>query len=383
VAEYQVIWKGPVLDATGYGSASREYALALDRLGVDVKIETYTWNFPFAFQDQMKRDRLNTLIEKEYARNKRKILIYHSPPGVVDAKVRNKYDRCILNTVWETNKIPDFWVPVINTFDAVCVPCTQNIQAMKDGGVSVPLYLTPHGADTSTFNPSNERLSLQEAEGKFVFISVFDFQHRKNPESLLRAYWEEFSADESVLLLIKSYGTSRKQIRSAILNYKKSLGFGSETAPLYVMAGICEEKQIKGIYTLGDVFVLPTRGEGVGLPFMESLCSGTPVIATAWGGQMDYLTKNNSYLVDYKMQHPGISMSSEHAISTIYRDFEEKGQLWAEADINHLKKQMRKAFENPADCLRKGIQGRKDMQNIKWDAAGVTLKKATEKLLNN
>ena len=35
----QVIWKGPVLEATGYGLASREYVLALDRQGFDIKIE--------------------------------------------------------------------------------------------------------------------------------------------------------------------------------------------------------------------------------------------------------------------------------------------------------------------------------------------------------
>jgi len=45
--------------------------------------------------------------------------------------------------------------------------------------------------------------------------------------------------------------------------------------------------ELKGLYTLGDVFVLPTRGEGAGLPFIEALSSGVPVIATGWGGHMD------------------------------------------------------------------------------------------------
>ncbi|WNB91064.1 glycosyltransferase [Bacillus sp. NEB1478] len=377
-----MIWKGPLLDATGYGNASREYALSLDRLGLDVKIETYTWNFPFSFQDQVKRERLQSLIDKKYAENKRRLFICHSPPAIIDAKEKKKFDRSILNTVWETNIIPEDWVPIINTFDAVCVPCTPNLQAMKSSGITAPLFLAPHGADPLNFHPNNKPLSLSESEGKFVFVSIFDFQHRKNPETLLRAYWEEFTDEDPVLLVVKTYGSSRKQIRTAIMNYKKRLGFGNETAPLYVMAGISEEKTIKGIYTLGNVFVLPTRGEGVGLPYIEALCSGTPVIATGWGGQMDFLNDQNSFLVNYQLHHPSISMYGKHAISTIYRNFDGKGQLWAEADLNHLKKQMRTAFESPEICKQKGKQGRKDMLKMTWDQAGIALKRAAEKVIS-
>jgi glycosyltransferase involved in cell wall biosynthesis len=381
--DYQVIWKGPVLDATGYGTASREYVLALDRQGVDVKIETYSWNFPYSMEDQDKRNRLMQLIEKPVTTDKLRILIYHSPPGVIEKKDRLQFDRCLLNTVWETSRIPDSWLPILRTFDAVCVPCKHNIDALKRSGVTVPVFLAPHGADTKMFHPDNEKTGLKEAEGKFVFVSIFDFQHRKNPEGLLRAYWEEFTADDEVLLVIKTYGSSRKKIRAAITNYKRKLGLGDETAPIYVMAGICEEKQLKGLYTLADAFVLPTRGEGVGLPYIEALASGLPVIATGWGGQMDFLNEHNSFLIDYELKDPAISMKSEHAIATIYRDFEGNGQLWAEPDLTHMKQQMRFAFNNPALCKQKGKRGRQDMLNMTWDKAGISLKQAVEKLINN
>lgn len=381
--DYQIIWRGPVLDATGYGTASREYVLALDRQGLDLKVETYTWGFHLTKADKYRNGRLDYLIRKAYAKDKQKILIYHIPPGNIDPKEEMKHFHYrILNTVWETTKIPNNWLPLINKFDAVCVPCSQNIEAMKNGGVKIPIFLVPHGADTKKYKPENKKLPLARAEGKFIFVSVFDFLLRKNPEALLKAYWEEFNSKDQVVLLIKTYGTKGGKLTDKILAYKKKLGFGDETAPLFIIEDILEEGQFRGIYTLGNVFILPTRGEGVGLPFMEALSSGIPVIATGWGGQMDFLNEENSFLVNYKLSYPGVSMNGEHVISKVYRDlFEEEGQVWAEADITDLKKQMRYAYENPHLCKQKGKRGRQDMLQLSWDKAASKLKQSIEKII--
>ncbi|UOE55078.1 glycosyltransferase [Bacillus sp. CMF12] len=385
MTNYQVIWRGPVLDASGYGIASREYTLALDRLGVDLIIQPYTWNFPYDFSNKNKKKRLLHLIEKPLQKNKQKILIYHCPPGNIDDinKERKNFDRILLNTVWETEKIPSPWLPAINACDGVCVPCSQNMKAMIGGGVNVPVFLAPHGADTHAFDPGNKKLTLKEAKGKFVFVSVFDFQHRKNPETLLKAYWSEFTSKDNVLLVIKTYGSKRKKILKAISQYKRSLGFTNETAPLHVITGTIPEKQLKGLYTLGNAFILPTRGEGVGLPYIEALSSGIPVIATGWGGQMDFLNEQNSFLIDCKLENPRDSMGSKSAISRLYPHlFKHEDHLWAEADLEDTKRQMRLAYENPHLCKQKGQQGRLDMLNLTWDKAGILLKKAIEEILS-
>ncbi|GIP31287.1 glycosyltransferase [Paenibacillus sp. J2TS4] len=390
MANYQVVWRGPVYDATGYGTASREYVFQLDRQGVDVKIEAYRWGIPLIEIDKLEKDRLKKLIEKPYAKNKRKVLIYHSPPWKIDTKKeRKQFDYLILNTVWEAARMPNSWLLTINQFDAACVPSTHNMEAMGNSGVHVPLFLVPHGVDTNKYKPENRKLSIKEAEGKFIFISVFDFNHRKNPETLLRAYWEEFKADDHVALVIKTAkkywdGSSKQRVRNRITEYKKRLGFGDETAPVYLFTDVFEEMILTGIYTLGHVFVLPTRGEGVGLPFMEALSSGIPVIATGWGGQMDFLNERNSFLIEYQLKYPGISMNSEHAISSVYRDlFEEEGQLWAEPDLRDLKRKMRYAYENPNLCKKKGKQGRKDMLPFSWNKAGIALQQTVEKVIDN
>lgn len=380
MTDYQVIWRGHVSYAGGLGTACREYILALKRLGVDVKIDSYTTNIPES--DQKKVKELRNLMNKPYAHGKTKILVYHNHPYNIDVKKeRKKFDYVLLNTVWETTKVPNSWFPTINQFNAVFVPSRQNVEALKNSGVYRPIYHVPHGAETKYFNPWNKKLHLKGAKGKFVFISVFDFQHRKNPEGLLRAYWEEFSRNENVMLVVKTYWSGHKNmeghIREKILKYKQQLRLKHDTAPLILITKTIKKKEMKGLYTLGNAFVLPSRGEGVGLPFIEALSSGTPVIATGWGGQMDFLNSSNSFLVDYKLERPSVSMNK--AISREFRYlFNDYGQLWAEPSIQSLRRQMRYAYQNPLLCEQKGKHGREDMLKMSWDRAGMILKKTIE-----
>ncbi|WP_025700032.1 glycosyltransferase, partial [Paenibacillus forsythiae] len=364
---YGCEWRGPVKKMSGLGIASRAYVGALRRQGVNVRV---------GFKALKSRGIRRSAYKK--------VLICHHQPQHVHVKEERKhFDHIILNTIWETTQLPSRWKPHMNKFDAVFVPTLQNKEALLKSGVKVPIFIVPHGVNTKEYRPGNPKLSLPEYKGRFVFVSVFGFQHRKNPEGLLRAYWEEFSASDSVLLVIKTNGYNASEnedwIKNRINRYKKELGLNKSTAPVKVIGRQITPGQLKGIYTLGDAYVLPTRGEGVGLPFLEAMASGIPVIATGWGGHMDFVNRRNAFLVKYKLRNPAISMGSRHAISRKFRHlFAERGQQWAEADLRSLRKQMRTAYENPGLCRLKGLQGRQDALKLSWDRSGRLMKQAIE-----
>ncbi|WP_102346538.1 glycosyltransferase [Bacillus sp. Marseille-P3661] len=385
MTDYQVIWRGPVLKNNGLGIASREYALALDRQNVDIKVDAkYTKS---AKMVQNTSPRLQDLIQKPYSPNKPKVLIHHKLPYSIDIDLEKKTcEYVILNTVWETSRIPQRWFPTINKFDAVFVPSLHNKIALINSGVNIPIYIAPHGVNTNLFSPDNKPYPLKNINGRFIFISIFGFQHRKNPEGLLKAYWEEFSAQDNVALVIKinGYGYQKKKgrIKQKIKWYKSFLGFKKNTAPIYLITDHLNLEQISGLYTLGKAFVLPTRGEGVCLPFLEALSSRVPVITTAWGGHMDFINEKNSFLIDYELCKPANSM--KRAISQRFQHlFTEEGQLWAEPNIDSLKRQMRKAYENPNLCTIKGQNGRNDMLMHSWDRAGLIFKQSIESVIFN
>ncbi|MEK4511341.1 glycosyltransferase family 4 protein [Paenibacillus sp. FSL K6-2524] len=367
-SSYKVVWKGPVNRASGLGIASREYVKALRQQGVNTTVREVRSREP-------------------QTSKKQKVLIYHYSPNTLNIrKEREQFKTIIINTVWETTRIPSRWIKPINQVDAVCVPSLQNKQAMRNSGIRIPVYIVPHGVNARKFTPRMKKQPSKKTNDKFVFISIFGFQHRKNPEALLKAYWEEFTATDNVLLIIKTNGyasyENERWIRNRIQAYKDRLNIRKNTAPIQIIAQHLNSNSLRSIYAQGHAFVLPTRGEGVGLPFLESLASGVPVITTGGGGHMDFLTSNNSFLVQYKMRPPIIGMNRKSSISRQFRHlFSEKGQLWAEPDIGSLKMQMRKAYENPLLCKLKGQRARHDALNLSWNRAGFSLKKAIEKTI--
>ena len=54
---------------------------------------------------------------------------------------------------------------------------------------------------------------------------------------------------------------------------------------------------LRALYARADVFVLPTRGEGWGLPAVEAMAMAVPVIATNFSGPTEFMTSQNGYPV--------------------------------------------------------------------------------------
>jgi glycosyltransferase involved in cell wall biosynthesis len=390
MTEYQVTYQGIVHDQQGYARASRGYILGLDNAGVDIRVEPLNFGTPSAKLELEVVDKLKKLIAKPRNLSKKQILVYHAQPYGIDAREYRKvhgYDKVIINTVWETTKIPDSWFPFVNFADAIIVPSTQNVEALRNSGVTVPIFRVGHGSDIVRFAPDNEPIDVLDLKGldnTFKFLSIFQWQHRKAPDLLLQAFWNEFTEDDDVALILKTNaggGTTKQQQRQivhTVFGYKNMVA-KHKTADVILSTSLFSDNDLRGLYTFSDVYVQPSRGEGVGLPFIEAMSSGIPCIATGWGGQTDFLNDSNGYQIKYEMESP--KLRERQAIATTFSDLFTNDMKWAEADVEHLQKLMRHAYENREEVKKKGSKAREDMEGMTWNHIGSIFKQSIEKVL--
>ena len=64
---------------------------------------------------------------------------------------------------------------------------------------------------------------------------------------------------------------------------------GQGVADRVVFAGAIPNEELPRYYNLADIFVMPSKNEGLGIVYLEALACGKPVIASATGGARDAL----------------------------------------------------------------------------------------------
>lgn len=251
----------------------------------------------------------------------------------------------ILRTTFEAFGIPKRLVRTMNGFDQIWCMSSYDQKIFEDAGVDpsrilrVPPRLL-HAADAKQVR--EYRLAREPRER---LLSVFKFEERKNPRALLSAFAQVASARPEARLTLKVEGISTADFYRFALSIP---GVGSEAiSRIKVVDRILSEEEMARLYLEADAFVLPSRGEGFGLPFLEALSFGVPVIAPELGGYRDFCDEENSYLVPERL----IGAGGEQ-LTPIYR-----GTRWVEVDSSELAATVISALDSKDELVKRGVNG--------------------------
>jgi len=212
---------------------------------------------------------------------------------------------------WELPRAPAQWLKDAALVDEVWAPSRYTAEALA--GAAAPVRVVPHPLfleDYAGVVPAPRRAA-------FHGVAVFDFNSslaRKNPRGAIAAWAEAFGDDADCELTLKTQNGSLFPPDLAALR-------AAAPANVRIVDQAWPYADIKSLIAGADVLVSLHRAEGFGLTPAEALALGTPVVATAWSGVLDFLDESCALLVP----------STPTPVADpqgIYR-----GQSWAEPDI--------------------------------------------------
>jgi glycosyltransferase involved in cell wall biosynthesis len=182
------------------------------------------------------------------------------------------------------------WDRFMRSID-IPVTCSRfGQQLVRQTFPDVDAKMIYHGVDTGVFRPldKNEYTPPAGLMDKFIVGCVARNQPRKNLPILIKAF-AHFCKDKDDAVLYLH--TNPDDIGWDIIDLLKRYDIFNKTCisrSASVQKGLSKEK-LNEIYNLFDIMALPTAGEGFGLPILESMAAGTPVIATAYSSCLELL----------------------------------------------------------------------------------------------
>ncbi|MDE2249315.1 MAG: glycosyltransferase family 4 protein [Xanthomonadaceae bacterium] len=332
----------------GLAEGARLYARALLAEGYPVAIHNIDIDIPHGMDDASFDSHIGEILPHGVN------LIFVNPDHLEQAinsighsRMGSRYT--IACWFWELERFPDEWLPALKLVDEVMVS-TGFIEAAVKRVTEKPVWHVPlpvsGGAESGLM-----RADFGLEEDSFVFLNTFDFNSflpRKNPQAVIDAFRMAFGdGRQSVKLLIKSSNGHRYPSK-----LQELLKAADIDRRIIIRDEIIDRADVRALQRCADAYVSLHRAEGFGLGLAECMYMGKPVIATAWSGNMEFMTAQNSCLVDYKLVPVGEGEYIHHA-----------QQRWAEPSIAHAAEQMRRLVEDREYASRLGAQAALDIRN--------------------
>jgi glycosyltransferase involved in cell wall biosynthesis len=195
--------------------------------------------------------------------------------------------------VWEAENFP---VKSADTegLDEIWTPSEYSANAIR-AAVKIPVRVVPHSLNLEEISLAKEcRSAYNIPEQAIIFGFFFDalsIFERKNPEGLIRAFHLAFARDKDVVLLLKINNADKANAEVVELKRKCK-----HINAIFIDETLTRNETLNLMQSL-DVYVSLHRSEGFGLTLAEAMAMSKPVVSTAYSGNLDFMSADNSFLV--------------------------------------------------------------------------------------
>ena len=176
----------------------------------------------------------------------------------------------------------------------------------------------------------------------FNFLTVAQWNPRKNVEQTIASFIQEFQNEEVGLVLKLNIKGGSHIDREHVARRLEAIlrEFPEERkCKVHLLHGTLTDEEMFSLY--GDkkisCYVTTTHGEGFGLPIFEAAQNALPVIAPVWGGIEDY---SGGFIseVDYEVDN----LKDHHSWEGVL----EKDSQWCFPKTSSVREKMREVYSN-------------------------------------
>ncbi len=249
-------------------------------------------------------------------------------------------------TVFEFDQIPKEWYPYLKTAQIIFTSSQFCKDCFVSSGIEPEkIFVAPHpladsmvpegdGYKKWTIIKDDKQRQFEAHTKPFVFLSTFEWVPRKVPHLMLQAFHEEFTKDEDVVFAIRAWSAAHIPVAKLINSVSDDR--------IFLMKRIVPE--MDKLYKAADAYVSCSAGEGFGLTLAEAMACGIPTIASNHSGNLEFMRKDNSWLVDVD---DWSLIGNEGAGSWAHPYMK-----WRKPKVDSIRKQMRLVYDTFKDKPR-------------------------------
>lgn len=256
---------------------------------------------------------------------------------------------------WELPRLPRDWKAGLAPVNVVLASSGWIAEAFhRDGGVTeVEVLPLPLRLDAPR---AGARARWGIPEDAFLLVASFELASdvaRKNPWAVLEAFARAFPRDRDVRLVLK---LNNSTLQPELAAPRRRLWAAASDPRIRIVEETLSYAEVLGLYAAADAYVSLHRAEGVGLGLLEAMALGTPVVATAWSGSLDYTSEANALLVPFELVPVRAETQRAYASDRIAR-----GARWAEPDVGAAAACLRRLRAEPELGRRLGARAARDV----------------------
>lgn len=234
---------------------------------------------------------------------------------------------------WELDIWPSRYQFCFDIVDEIWGMSKFVCESFKRSNSNAHVHWMPLSVNPPALPESRTSQLLDVPDNKFVVLTAFDFNSaidRKNPMASYATFKKVFAGDANAIFVVKCMGDAHTAAEVDFLTALKN------DPQVLIVSQNLSNPVFMQLIRRADCFISLHRAEGFGRMMAEAMVLGTPVVATKYSGNLDFMNESNSYLVDYTLIPVA---QGAYPLAT-------DESRWADPSVEHAALQLRNLYSN-------------------------------------